>query len=78
MNVQNRTGLPAMNNDSKQHDLEKRKFRFAKDIKMFAKRLPRNICNLDDGKQLIRASGSFGANYIEANEALAFVSNFDI
>ena len=26
--------------------------------------------NIEDGKQLIRSSGSVGANYIEANEAL--------
>ena len=28
------------------------------------------IGNIEDGKQLIRASGSIGANYIEANESL--------
>ena len=27
--------------------------------------------NIEDGKQLIRSSGSIGANYIEANEALS-------
>jgi four helix bundle protein len=26
---------------------------------------------MEDGKQLVRASGSVGANYIEANEALS-------
>lgn len=34
------------------------------------RRLPRTICNLEDVKQLARSSGSVGANYIEANEAL--------
>jgi four helix bundle protein len=34
------------------------------------KTLPRSIANLEDGKQLVRASGSVGANYIEANESL--------
>lgn len=29
------------------------------------------MANLEDGPQLIRASGSVGANYIEANEALS-------
>jgi four helix bundle protein len=62
--------MPAIGRDSKQYDLEERTFCFAKDIRSFAKRLPRNICNLEDGKQLIRASGSIGANYIEANESL--------
>jgi four helix bundle protein len=28
------------------------------------------VSNLDDARQLVRASGSIGANYIEANEAL--------
>ena len=28
------------------------------------------MSNVEDGKQLIRASGSVGANYIEANESL--------
>jgi four helix bundle protein len=63
-------GIPAMNGDLKQYDLEERTFCFARDIRVFVKRLPRNICNLEDGKQLLRASGSIGANYIEANEAL--------
>ena len=60
-----------MTTDQKQYDLEERTFRFAKDTRAFVKRLPRNLCNLEDGKQLIRSSGSTGANYIEANEALS-------
>jgi four helix bundle protein len=32
--------------------------------------LPRTVSNLEYGKQLIDASGSVGANDIEANEAL--------
>lgn len=32
--------------------------------------LPRTICNIEDVKQLVRASGSVAANCIEANEAL--------
>ena len=38
---------------------------------MFVKKLPKAIGNIEDGKQLIRSSGSIGANYIEANEALS-------
>ena len=34
------------------------------------KQLPRTITNFEDVKQLIRASGSIGANYIEANECI--------
>ncbi len=51
-------------------DLEKRTFNFAKDIRIFCKSLNMSIINFDDAKQLIRSSGSIGANYIEANEAL--------
>ena len=35
------------------------------------KQLPQNISNVEYGKQVIRAAGSVGANYIEANEALS-------
>ena len=57
--------------NSKQYDLEERTFEFARRGRFFVKRLPRTIANIEDGKQLIRASGSVGANYIEANEALS-------
>ncbi|HWY41027.1 MAG TPA: four helix bundle protein [Chthoniobacterales bacterium] len=32
--------------------------------------MPRTISNIEDIKQFVRASGSVGANYIEANEAI--------
>ncbi len=54
----------------KPYDLEERTFAFARDLREFVKSLKRTIANIEDGKQLIRASGSVGANYIEANEAL--------
>ena len=54
----------------KTYDLEERTYQFARRVRHFVKRLPRTICNLEDVKQLIRASGSVGANYIEANGAL--------
>jgi hypothetical protein len=44
---------------------------FAKDIRIFVKTLPRTIANEQDIRQLVRASGSVGANYIEANDSLA-------
>ena len=34
------------------------------------KDLKPTLANIEDGKQLIRSSGSVGANYIEANEKL--------
>jgi four helix bundle protein len=36
----------------------------------YLKTLPKTISNIEDVKQLIRSSGSVGANYIEANEKL--------
>ena len=58
-------------NSVKQYDLEDRTYKFAKDIRIFVKKIQRTISNIEDGKQLIRSSGSVGANYIEANEALS-------
>jgi len=55
---------------SKVYDLEQRTYRFARDCRLFIKELPKTLNNLEDGKQLIKASGSVGANYIEANEKL--------
>ena len=51
-------------------DLEERTFQFAKSVRLFVKTLPKTIANDEDSRQLIRASGSVGANYIEANESL--------
>ena len=59
------------NRNSKQYDLEDRTLKFAKDARSFVKKLPKTSGNIEDGKQLIKASGSVGANYIEANEALS-------
>ena len=53
------------------YDLEERTYQFAKDIAFFCRKLPRTFSNIEYMDQLIRASGSVGANYIEANEALS-------
>jgi four helix bundle protein len=55
----------------KQYDLEERTLRFAKDVIEFVGILPKTIANIEIMKQIIRSSGSVGANYIEANEALS-------
>jgi len=55
----------------KTYDLEERTYQFAKRVTLFCKRLPKTISNIEYVKQVIRASGSVGANYIEANEALS-------
>lgn len=59
-----------MNRDGR-YDLEERTFEFARRVRKFVKTLPRTICNREDVKQLVRSSGSVGANYIEANESLS-------
>ena len=59
------------------YDLEERTFQFAKAVRNFVKTLPKTISNLEDGKQLIKSSGSVGANYIEANEALNLINEAD-
>lgn len=61
-----------MNEVNKKHyDLEERTFEFAKNVRAFVKALPRSVQNTEDSKQLVRASGSVGANYIEANECFS-------
>ena len=51
----------------KPYDLEERTYEFARDVRIFVK----TIGNIEDAKQLVRSSGSVGANYIEANEAIS-------
>ncbi|MBS3756828.1 MAG: four helix bundle protein [Desulfobacterales bacterium] len=54
-----------------QFDLEERTLEFARNVRSFVKPLHKTELNIEDMKQLIRSSGSIGANYIEANEALS-------
>ncbi len=57
--------------NSKQYDLEDRTLEFARRVRALVKKLSRTIGNIEDGKQVVRSSGSVGANYIEANESLS-------
>ena len=52
-------------------DLEQRTSEFARQVRQFVKRLRLGVSNIDDARQVVRSSGSIGANYIEANEALS-------
>jgi four helix bundle protein len=54
-----------------QYDLEDRTFIFAREVRTLTKQIPKTVANIEDTKQLVRASGSVGANYIEANESLS-------
>lgn len=56
---------------TKQYDLEDRTFAFARGARKLVGKLPKSMAAIEDGKQLIRSSGSVGANYIEANESLS-------
>jgi four helix bundle protein len=55
----------------KEYDLEERTERFAKDVINLCKKLPTNTITIKLISQVISASGSVGANYIEANESLS-------
>src|SRR5947207_5631739 len=60
-----------MNDGAKPRDLEDRTFQFAESVRAFVKQLPRTVSNTEDVRQLVRASGSVAANWIEADEALS-------
>jgi four helix bundle protein len=55
----------------KRYDLEERTLTFAKAVIEFTNTLPKTLANIEMIKQVVRSSGSVGANYIEANEALS-------
>ncbi|MCP4458640.1 MAG: four helix bundle protein [Cytophagales bacterium] len=55
----------------KKYDLEERTFQFAKNVRTFVNTISKTLANIEDGKQVVRSSGSVGANYIEANESLS-------
>lgn len=57
--------------DTKQYDLEDRTYEYARLVLQFCKGLPRNSLNFPLMDQVIKSSGSVGANYIEANEVLS-------
>jgi four helix bundle protein len=57
--------------NTKQYDLEEHTLEFARSVRVFVRQLPKTTANIEDGRQLIKSSGSAGANYIEANEALS-------
>jgi len=60
-----------MGDAGKPRDLENRTFEFAQSVRAFVKQLPRTLSNTEDVRQLVRASGSVAANWIEADEALS-------
>jgi four helix bundle protein len=63
-----RKGNLVMETPKKVYDLEERTTRFAERVRDFCLKLPKNAANNEYVPQLLRAGGSSGANYIEANE----------
>ena len=57
--------------NTKTYDLEQRTFEFAKAVRLVMKDIPYGNITADDIRQVVRSSGSIGANYIEANESLS-------
>lgn len=57
--------------NQKHYDLEERTLKFLKDVIKLSKNLPKNTVNTELVKQLIKAAGSVGANYREANESIS-------
>jgi hypothetical protein len=54
-----------MEDGAKPRDLEDRTFQFAESVRTFVKQLLRTVSNNEDVRQLVRASGSVAANWIE-------------
>ena len=69
--LRSRTLSESEGENSKRFDLEERTFQFARRTRAFIKTLARTIGNVEDARQVVRSSGSVGANYIEANDALS-------
>lgn len=46
----------------REYDLEERTLRFAQSVREFVKKASKTLSNTEDCRQLIRASGSVGAN----------------
>ena len=53
------------------YDLEERTLEFARKVRRLSRKLPCSLLITDDIRQLLRSSGSIGANYIEANNSLS-------
>ena len=62
--------MAKITNSKPAYDLEERTFEFAKKVRLVLKQIKDKILD-EDVKQIIRSSGSVGANYIEANESLS-------
>ena len=53
------------------YDLEDRTREFAQKVRSFIRKVPKTLTNIEECRQLAKASGSVGANYFEANESIS-------
>jgi four helix bundle protein len=53
------------------NDPVERTFEFAQRVRVFVNGLPRTPSNFEDIRQVVRASGSVAANYLEAQEEVS-------
>jgi four helix bundle protein len=58
-------------NKKPKYDLEERTLIFAERVNEYIRKLPKDIPNIENGKQSVKSAGSVGANYIEANKSLS-------
>jgi four helix bundle protein len=69
-NPKSQTNNNNQTTQTKTYNLERRTHESAVQVRDFVEKVPRGISNIEYAKQLIRSSGSIGANYIEADESL--------
>jgi hypothetical protein len=53
------------------YDLLERTFHFAKRVRLYTRKLPKNIANIEDSKKVVRAFGSVVVNYFEKNKSVS-------
>ena len=57
--------------NKKSYNLEERTLQFAKRVRLLGRIIRPSIANRADLYQLVKSSGSVGANYLEANNSLS-------
>ncbi len=65
------SSIPTQQAEKRIFSLADRTRLFANSTRKLVKSIPRSIAVIEDGKQVVRSSGSVGANYLEADEAMS-------
>ena len=63
------------NKNTKRYDLEDRTYKFAKNVRLLIKKLPKNLANKEDGKQLIKFTRDNIEFYLENNRRIIVPDN---